>query len=283
MRCAVTIISPPGYPHSECFREVAETLHAGLVELGHDCVLSTDPGGAGMAGRRQVVLGSNLVPDRGIELPGDAVLYNLEQVYGGSPWMTPGLVALFQRHTVWDYSPSNAAALGAFGVRAGHVLPIGYAPVLTRIEPAAERDIDVLFVGSFNDRRRAVLNQMRARGLRVHTQFGVYGRERDALIARSKVVLNTHFYDAKVLEIVRISYLLANRCVVLSEPGADPAESAWLSGGVAFAPYDQLAERAVSLVADAAERARLSRGGFELMRGRPIAPMLREAVASLGA
>jgi hypothetical protein len=42
MKFAVTILEVPGFPHTEAVREVAETLHYGLVELGYDSVLTPD-------------------------------------------------------------------------------------------------------------------------------------------------------------------------------------------------------------------------------------------------
>ena len=116
---AVSIATQPGFVHSEAFREVAESVHHGLRALGHDSVLSdrTD-----LPGRRHIVFGSNLISDadRDYPLAPDAVLYNLEQIYDDSPWLTPALLSLFRRHTVWDYSVANIEALarhGAAGMR----------------------------------------------------------------------------------------------------------------------------------------------------------------------
>ena len=36
MKLAVSIVSPPGYVHSEAFREVGETIHYELVLTPHD-------------------------------------------------------------------------------------------------------------------------------------------------------------------------------------------------------------------------------------------------------
>jgi len=82
-------------------------------------------------------------------------------------------------------------------------VPIGYVPELTRIAPAAE-DIDVLFYGASYERRYAVLRDLHDRGLRVKWLSGVYGASRDAWIARSKIVLNIHYWDAKIFEKVRL-------------------------------------------------------------------------------
>ncbi|MEI8196468.1 MAG: hypothetical protein WCI73_11215, partial [Phycisphaerae bacterium] len=177
------------------------------------------------------------------------------------------------------YSPQNAALLGALGIKVAAVVPIGYVPELTRITPAPQRDIDVLFIGSLNPRRQAILDQMKAAGLRVGVACGVYGPQRDALIARSRLLLNVHYYESKVLEMVRISYLLANRCAVLSERSANPQEDATLDGGVAFADYDTLVERARALINAPAECARLGQRGFEIMSARPLSEYLRAALA----
>ena len=88
-------------------------------------------------------------------------------------------------------------------------MPVGYVPELTRVAAAPAEDIDILFHGSMNERRNNVISQLRQAGLNAHTVFGMYGPARDALIARSKVVLNMHYYEANIFELVRVSYLLA--------------------------------------------------------------------------
>jgi hypothetical protein len=270
MRWAVTVIAPDRYPHAEAFREVAESVHYGLLELGHDSVLTKE---IGLERRRHIVFGSNLLaPDQ--PLPPDTILFNLEQITPGSPWLGPELLAHFRRYRVWDYSRHNIARLEALGIRGvGHV-PIGYVPQLERI-PNVEEDLDVLFVGSLNPRRLAVLEALAARGLEVRAGFGVYGAERDALIARARIQLNVHFYEARVFEIVRVSYLLANGRFVVSETGAEAEEEASFASGVAFAGYDGLVETCVRYARDPAARAEVARRGQALMRARPMARSLR--------
>ncbi len=279
MKYAVTVVSPPGYIFSLSFQDVAETIHYGLLALGHDSLLTTE----GMiAGRRHIVLGSNLLPGHPIPLAPDAILYNLEQIRDNHVWLNPDFVNILRRHAVWDYSADNARALADLGVRVERLLPIGYTDQLTRIPRAREQDIDVLFIGSANDRRNAAMDSMRRAGLNAVQVFGLFGAERDALIARAKILLNTHFFDAKVLEVVRISYYLANRCVVLSERGANAADDAAFEAGVAFADYGDLTRRAIELCGDAPERERLAEAGLELMRGRRIEPLLAAALGEAG-
>ncbi|BDG07075.1 glycosyltransferase [Anaeromyxobacter paludicola] len=273
-RFAVTVVSPPGYPHSQAFREIAETLHYGLLALGHDCVL-TDR--ADLPGRRHVLLGSNLLPSHPIPLAPDTVLYNLEQVDRASTWLSPALLDLFRRHTVWDYSEKNADELARMGLPRPRVVPVGFAPALVRI-PAREEDIDVLFYGSVNERRKRVLDALAAAGARVQALFGVYGPERDAFIARSKLVVNPHYFEAKVFEVVRVSYLLANGRCVVSERGADPVEERAFEDAVAFAPYEALVATCLRLLGDPAERAHRAEAGRRLMEARPESEYLRAAL-----
>lgn len=275
-RFAVAVVSPLGYVHSQAFAEVATSTHQALLELGHDSIVSNR---LDNRRRRHIVLGAHLLPRHPQTLPADAIVFNLEQVTPGSKWFTHAYLQILARHRVWDYSDENIAALRNLGITATHV-PIGYAPGLARIERRPE-DIDVLFYGSLNERRRSVLDQLRARGLRVEAAFGLYGRERDALIARSRVVLNMHFYESKVFEIVRVSYLLANGVCVVSETGADPALEAPFAAGIAFEPYERLADRCAALVADPTMRSQIALRGRQLFRRMPMAPGLAAAVARL--
>lgn len=277
MQFAVAVVSPPGYQHSEAFREVAQGLHHALLALGYDSVL-TDR--LDLDGRRTIVLGSNLLAAYRLAPPKDPILYNLEQVNDDPTWMTSELLDLFRRYPVWDYSQANIERLTArqHVPRLTHV-PIGYVPELTRIAPATE-DIDVLFYGSFNERRQAVIDDLRARGLRVEWLFGVYGTSRDAWIARSKIVLNIHFYESKVFEIVRASYLLANRRAVVSERGADPSQERDLESGIAFAEYDELADRCMDLVGDERARRELAERGYQAFSTRSQAAILHSALSA---
>jgi len=188
----VCLIRPPGYPHAEALAELEETVRYGLEALGQ------------LHPPRRIVLGAHLpgyMPEAG------DIIYNTEHPRSG--WWSAEYRDLMRSHETWDYAPEG------YGL---HV-PIGYMPQLTRIPKADPQDIDVLFYGSMNERRAKVVHDLEAAGLNVVTVFGCYGAERDALIARSKVVLNMHYYEPGVFEYVRMSYLWANRkCIVCECP-----------------------------------------------------------------
>jgi len=140
-------------------------------------------------------------------------------------------------------------------------------PATFRVPPAPYRDIDVLFVGSIVERRLAVLQALHERGANVIPAFGVYGAERDELIARAKIVLNVHMYEAKVFEVVRVSYLLANRCFVVSERGLDVTGERPFEEGIAFVEYHELVNACLQYLAD--ERGRAQYVGNRLVQLRP--------------
>lgn len=273
----IVVVQPPGYAHSAAFLEVAESLLFALRRLGQDVSIATAP----VAGRRSIVLGSNLLPGHPLALEQDAILYNLEQIEPGSSWLSPAFLDLLRRYQVWDYSARNAARYPEMGLRAPRVVPVGFVPELTRIAPR-EEDIDVLFYGSMNERRQRVLDGLAAAGLRVHTAFGVYGEPRDQLIARAKVVLNVHYYEAKVFEVVRVSYLLANGRCVVSERGGDPAEEREFEKGVAFSAYGDLVETCLRLCRDEAARRGLAEEGKRAFCRRDLRVPLAAALGIPG-
>ena len=278
MRFAVAVVLPPDHHDISggAFHEVAEALHHGLVALGHDSVLTNR---LDLDDRRTIVLGSNLLVQYALKPPKNPIFYNLEQLGDDLPWMTmPEFVDLFRRYPHWDYSQANVEYLAARGLPRPAYVPIGYVPELTRIAPVPE-DIDVLFYGALNGRRYAVLRELHERGLRVKWLPGTYGASRDAWIARSKIVLNLHYFEAKIFAIVRVSYLLANKRAVVSEHSANPSLERDLASGIAFADYDELVDRCVELVGDERARRELAERGYQAFAARDQAAILQRALS----
>ena len=88
-------------------------------------------------------------------LAADAILYNLEQIHAGLAVAPAGADrALCPPHRVGLQRAKCRGAADARRSMSPRVVPIGYVPELTRIERDAAPDIDVLFVGSINERRK---------------------------------------------------------------------------------------------------------------------------------
>jgi hypothetical protein len=264
----VVLTQPEGYVHSAAFAEVLEAVVCGLRALG--ATVSQAVNQLAVPGPQPILFGANLLGDAVVDvLPPGTIVYNLEQIDESSSWCSATYFRLLQSCQVWDYSARNISSLARLGVTENvrHV-PVGYVPELTRITAAQLEDIDVLFYGSLNDRRNNVISQLRQAGLNAHAVFGVYGAARDALIARSKVVLNMHYYDANIFELVRVSYLLANRKAVVAECNPGTEIDPDIVDAVRLAPYEGLVSACAELVANSQGRRALAERGFSRMVAR---------------
>ena len=270
----ISIIRPTGYVHSSCFQEIAETLDCALRGLGHRAAVVEN-----IVDRQatNIVLGAHLLSEAEMKtLPAGTILYNLEQL--SSSHLSDQYYCLAERYQIWDYSPLNLAKweerVCLFTPR---LVEVGYVPELRRIVSRDEQDIDVLFYGSVNEHRREILVALERAGATVHCAFGVYGKERDALIARAKIVLNAHFYETNLFEIVRVSYLLANAKAVVSELSPDMGGYA---EAVAAFPAEQLVQGCMELLRDEPRRRGLERRGFEYFSRRSAMEILAEVLPS---
>jgi hypothetical protein len=276
VRFAIVTSDSAQWTHARAFDEVADAIQAGLLELGHSCERSSgrlaDP-------CTHILFGGHLLPHAASLDPG-TILFNLEQIVPGALWVNQEYLERLRRNRVWDYSARNIAALAKLGIRDVTHVPLGHAQVLERI-PSAREDIDVLFYGVYNERRMAPLRRLAERGWNVKWARGVYGRERDELIARSRIVVNLHFYEESRLEVARCFYLLANGRFVLSEASSDAAETGFAEG-MAFAPYEEIDKVCAWYLEHPEERAAVAAAGRQVVRKRPQATLLAPAVAALG-
>ncbi len=202
-----TILGLAEHPQAACFVEIADAVSA-----------LTD---------RDVVLNAHT-----FEAPPGSVVYNFENAF-----QVEDPRELWKGHEVWDFNKANAAKYGATYV------PIGYHVSMERFARAKTQDIDVIFTGCMNERRRLVLQELGDRGLNVVVvPPGIYGAQRDALLARSKLALNMLFYEDGVFPALRVAHLVANHVPVLSER----CDEDW-----SFLPtcaYGDLVDRACAMV-----------------------------------
>lgn len=275
MKFTIGIIERDQNPARSCFVDLAEALGAALRRLGHAVTGFDDPG-------RLIMFGTqNSVP---VGLPDDAILYNTEQM---TAFDNPA--ALMQAHphysnrVVWDYSQKNIEKLTKLGLRRLVHCPVGYVPEMTRIEPVQPEDLDVLFYGACNTRRKRVMERLDDEGYKIAIGSGVFGRDLDPYIARAKVVLNMHFYEHAVFEVVRCSHLWANKkCVVTESGGLDDELESLARRAASYVPYEKLVERCAELVQDEAARERYAQQGFEAFKAVDFVESVRKALAESG-
>lgn len=263
--------------HLEVFQEVIDVVAAGLHDIGYGSSLKVNEF---VPGEKHIVFCPRLLRAEDVDhVPASTILYNFE------PLSIPVhdarrafLTHYAPRFRVWDYSAANVDYLTALGCRARHV-PLGYAKTLTRIARAPLQDIDVFFYGDLSARRAAVLEALRETGLNVVVASDAYGRDRDALIARAKVVLNVHNHDAiKALETPRVFYLLANGKAVVTERKADVEIEGDLASAMVGAPYEGLVAACIDLVRDSGRRTHLEEKALECMKKRDEGRILAAAL-----
>lgn len=257
MNFQLVLIKPEGFDFVESFREVMEVLQESLVTLGHSACIRTnhiDPHAI------PVIFGAHHIAPAAVhQLPPHSIIYNLEQLAPGYPWFSEQYLQTLARFRVWDYSTTNLDYLRkGHSISATHI-PFGYSPCLTRIAPADTEDVDVLFFGLQTSRRLSVLRALGERGLNVVALKNVWGAERDAWIARAKLVLNIHQAEMGQFESVRVLFLLANGKAVVSETAPGEQIDASLQDALCAVPYNELVASCCRLASDVDARISLQR------------------------
>lgn len=195
--------------------EVAMLLKHSIISTGNKCDLTLNELSPD---RVNILFGYHLISNLNTLQGYRYIPFQLEQMDESSSVFNATTISILKSAVcVWDYSVKNIAFLQKHGINAQY-LPVGYHDVLKRIEQSTDKDIDILFYGSVAGRREKILSDLKLLpGVRTEILFGAYGPQRDAMIARSKIILNIHYYPAQIFEAVRVSYLLNNGCFVISE------------------------------------------------------------------
>lgn len=185
-----------------------------------------------------VYLLANIAPALGIKLEKE-IIYNAEPLYDGCRSFSIGYESVLRDNIVLDYNRKNVEYLKSLGIDAFHC-PYGFHESLIR-PVEAEKDIDVLVVGSTNPRRERLLKQFIRPDLKfLWIKSGVYGTKLDKLIARARVALNVHYCDPHPLEVFRLNYLMANHVNIVSERCWDEEVNKQYESGLRFCSEQEL-------------------------------------------
>ncbi len=270
MRFSVGTIAPPDSPHWRTFDEFKAGLKYALGALGHEVA---DDG-------RPILFNSHTLGAEAALSP-EAILFNAEQVPAGA--LTEGWQRYLVRlssHVVWDYSAVNLARLKALGCPRVVHCRVGYYPGLALPAATGREPVDVLFVGSLNERREVMLRRLHDRGLYVKHLFGVYGVMRDQYVQHAKIILNLHYYPSPIWEVFRCQPLLASgKCVVSEDGGVDDELESLMRATCAYASYDQLAHLCQRLVREPERRRALGERAQTVFLQRDQVNYVRAALA----
>lgn len=241
-------------PFHEALLEPAHLMRCALNELGHDAMLVLEHDEQWRPHEEDpetghVVFGLHgKVADGVRESVGARIregrrlfIYQTENLLHYQPALAAAEAGEVPRSSfLWDYNARNAARHG------GHFVPLAFVreafdrsryvdehngkPAgvgrfveLRGVEAARgyEGPVDVLFVGSGNERRFELLKACAARGLTVVWAYNVFGEPLERLARRALLHLNLHFHASYLFESARVVPLLSKGSVVLSEPSED--------------------------------------------------------------
>ena len=223
------------------FNELAKELQACLIHYGINVEITSHIDENNFMDI-YIIFGMNDFSSQTV--PHNYIVFQLEQTTGQdeSKWFSQTYINHMKNALeIWDYSLINYQNLRKVGIEKVKYVPLQYMRSIDNIQHQ-EKDIDILFYGSVNERRQKILDQLTTSGLKTVVKTHVWNEERDNLIARSKIVVNIHYYNNSILETTRLSYLLSNSCLVVSEKSQDPVLDKWHTPYLKFVCYDQLVE-----------------------------------------
>ena len=278
----ICIIQPSGYIHSAAFTELAELLLYSLKDLGFRATLGInriEPDSI------NIIIGVHLAEQGFIKkVPKSTIILNTEQIDSlvdrNFELWKENIFSWAEKFEVWDYSERNILGFRHFGIENIRFLQIGFQKELVKIEKSEMQDIDVLFYGSRNDRRMRVIEELKRRGLATHAVFGIYGDQRDELISRSKVILNLHFHDSKIFEVVRVFYLMINSKAVVCEINPGTSINPLYLSGIYSTDYDDIVDSCIKVVEDQQLRLDLELRAFNTISKFPQRKFTSEVIAA---
>jgi SAM-dependent methyltransferase len=233
----LAVMQPTGYVHSLGFLDQARYLRHHLRRMGAQVTLSKN---RLREDAINIVFGAHLGFPAEWKRRHTCLFFNLEQLGHGGASVAPAYLELLRGSAVIDYDAANVPAYCSDPADVP-VVPFLYAPYLHDANPIPleERPIDLLFFGSLNPRRRALIERIEANGTSVAMfDHPIYGEERDHFIRQSKAVLNCHFYESSRFEQARAFHSLSLGTPVISErtaqtlpPAAFDEAVFWFDGG----------------------------------------------------
>lgn len=224
-------------------REIAELLCAGFRDAGCEAQLLIDqiPAEKTEESKIQIVvtpheffnlfLRDKLPWEKMQRLANHLFLLGTEQPE--SEWFDSNLIVAPHACAMLDIHLSGVAAYRARGLPCFH-LPLGYHPLLeqTNVPAKSKRDLDICVLAAMTDRREEFIaaNAYFFAARNCHIRFVPIGfakteetrsylpiPQRNALLQRSKILLNVHYSQLQYFEWHRAMIALANRCCLITE------------------------------------------------------------------
>ena len=258
------------YIHHLAFLEIAELLHYSILDLkiGSKITFNTINTRSDV---KNIIFGAHHIKEEMIgSVPKNSIVFNTEQLESIHKDFKKRISLLINRGIeLWDYSRHNLDFLRKDLNIEGKLFEIGYQKNLQRINIEEKKDVDVLFYGLLNERRKLIIDNLIKQKIKVKHLFGVYGEDRDKWIGKSKLVLNLHMYESKIFEIIRVFYLLTNGIPVVSEIDKDTKFNNDYLDGIKKSNYNEIENNIINLLNNDEERSSLGEKGFKIITKYP--------------
>lgn len=259
--------------------DILSPLHNSLSALGYESIINYD----GIAeGFTNIIFGLQNIVDFPLDtLPENSIIYNFEQLSESGKGLRPHYIKALQNIDVWENNFKNIDLLKKdFGITKIQYIPFGFSPEMNRISPEYPKDIDVLFCGKPNQRQNKIVEDLKNEGFCTCVIPNIAGRERDFLLARSKVVLFTHYSTPGSFGSGLLAYYLSNHKAVVCERNKNEEVPQQFQDTCLFAEYEQLVKEIKELLANEERRLRLEKEGFEKFSSNPLIKSLQKALGN---
>lgn len=122
---------------------------------------------------------------------------------------------------IFDYSENNLNYFNNIIRKKIHIL----SPLIDKkiIYSTTKKDIDILFIGSLNERRKTIINKIREYIEKNNLNYNFINLEKTfaddlyRIIKRARCIINLHYYKNSLFEVFRIHDMLNYDCKIVSE------------------------------------------------------------------
>jgi hypothetical protein len=155
---------------------------------------------------------------------------------------------LCENFNIYDYSIFNIHILQKYNYKCIHkpyITPqkeINYLKQLMN----TEKTYDIGFCGALNDRRKFIIQQLKALGYNIYVCDYTFGHKRDGELIRCKIILNIHWQEYyNIFESIRCNRLLDAGMLIVSEKSLIETHN---YENLIFADYNKLVETIIALL-----------------------------------
>jgi hypothetical protein len=255
----------------EAYSDVVDSYYWGFLELGFNVERRIN---SISSEALNIVFGFQIPFQMGIiDFPENTIFHNLER-YSQVSLAGRAEEYIAKKYQIWDYSVGNINSWIDINPKfKPFYAKIPYAPNLEKISNESIKDIDILYYGNIDNDRIDSLRELTKlgvdlTGLSVVTLCNVWGRQRDDFISRAKIVIN--LTRGNIFEIVRVSYLMANKVAVVSDYIENLEIEEDIKNALFFLKNEDLQNTCVKLINDSNFRSIYSNNLYNTIKKRDV-------------